>query len=113
MNGTLVLLDNISNPDNLVYEIIVQTMPVEIEEIEPVSVMVEYYAEFDDIELPGEVYAKLSNGQRKAINIDWGTGEEYDPDPDDLTEDNPVVFNLTGTLCDVPRYINHYDTDVL
>ncbi len=106
--GTLVLPENISNPNNEMYEFTVFTCAVEIEGIEPVSVIVDYYTEFDDIDIP-DTYVKLSNGQRRKIGVDWGTGEEYNPDPEDLTEDHPVEFNLTGTLCDVPPYINHYD----
>lgn len=109
--GTLVLPDNISNPNNMLYEFTVYTSPVEIEEIEPVSVIVEYYTEFNDIDLPDTVYANLSNGQRKPIGVEWKS-DGYNPVPDELTEDNPVVFNLSGTLRDVPLYINHYDKDV-
>ncbi len=109
--GTLVLPQNISNPDNLMYEFMVKTNAVEITEIEPVSVMVDYYTDFADINLPDTVYANLSNGQRKAIGVTWN-GDGYNPDPAELTEDNPVVFNLSGTLCDIPPYINHYDTDI-
>lgn len=112
LKGTLVLSDNISNPENLMYEFKIHTMPVEIDEIEPVNVMVDYYTEFSDITLPNTVYIKLTNGQRKQINVDWGTGEGYDPDPADLTEDNPVKYNIDGVLCDIPQYINHYDTDI-
>ena len=109
--GTLVLPENITNPDNLMYEFMVKTNAVEITEIEPVSVIVDYYTEFNDIDLPDTVYANLSNGQRKPIGVTWNS-DGYNPDSDELTEDNPVVFNLSGTLCDVPLYINHYDKDV-
>ena len=106
--GTLVETQNVKNPENLLYEFMVQTFAVGITEVEPASIIVDYYTEFEDINLPQTVNAKLSNGQTKEISVDWGTGEGYNPDPEGLTEDTPVTFTINGTLYDAPQYINLY-----
>lgn len=111
LSGTLVETENVKNPENLLYEFMISTSPVEIIEVETTKVTVDYYTEFEDINLPEKVYVKLSNGQTTEISVDWGTGEGYNPNPDALDEDNPMSFNLQGEFYDVPEYINLYHHD--
>lgn len=107
MSGTFVLPDNIINPDNYIYEFFIQTLPVEIQSIEPVYVTTTMGTLFEDIEKPTQVNALLINGKHQMIDVDWGNGEGYISDSDELTEDNPIQSTVMGELCSIPSYINY------
>lgn len=107
MKGTLVLPENIINPDNLYYNFYLMTDPVNIIYIEPINITVDMGTEFADIEKPTQVNVALSNGKHQMIDVDWGNGDGYIPDSDELTEDNPIQSTVMGELCNKPLYINY------
>lgn len=80
------------------------TNPVGIQSMEPaVTTMGTDFAEIDK---PSQVCVTLQNGKQEWIDVDWGTGEGYISDSDELTEDNPIQSTVIGELVNRPDYIN-------
>lgn len=113
------LPSNIECDEN--YELFfLQTIPVEAEPIEAVSIIVKEGTLFEDIDLPETVPMKLISNitfeeiKTAMVPVDFGNGDGYNPCPDELTEDTPVTFELTGYIADSPdtAYINRAGVDV-
>ncbi len=114
VSGSLQIPSNIAIPeDSLLNEVVVQTLPVEVKkkasrqeeyDIEPISIMVDEGTAFADIEKPETAVVTFNvmgpDGEYKkeTVAIDWGTGEGYDPYPEDLTDETPVEMTVYGTL---------------
>lgn len=106
LTGTFGLPANILNPDQYVYEIFLMTLPVGIKSIEPAYVTTTMGTDFVEIEKPAQVCLTLENGKQQWVDVDWGIGEGYVSDSDELTEDNPIQSIVIGELCNRPDYIN-------
>lgn len=109
--GSYDLPDNISCAPN--YGMIRVTInQVQIEEIKPECLRVPIGTNFADIQdLPTQVSLTLSSvgvdGQHKKamVDVDWGTGEGYNPDPVEWDVDGMVTMVITGNLVNCPQYI--------
>lgn len=105
LNSTLQIPSNIAVPtDTYLSEVILQTIPAEVKEIEPIRIMVGEGTEYGDIEKPeGAVVTFDAMGpdgeyKKKTVEVDWGIGEGYNPYPEDLTEETPVEMTVYGLL---------------
>lgn len=105
IDSTIQVPSNITVPtDALLSEVGLQTVPVNVKEIEPIHIIIGEGTEFGDIEKPETVVVtfdvKGPDGEYKkeSVEVDWGTGEGYTPNPEGLTEETPVDMTVNGTL---------------
>lgn len=105
INGTLQIPSNIAVPTDVsLSEVVLQTNPVEVKSIEPLHIIVDEGAEFENIEKPAtamvtfDVQGPDGEYKKASVEVDWGTGEGYDPYPETLTEEAPVDMTVNGTL---------------
>lgn len=106
LTGTFNLPGNISNPDNYDHQIFLQTMAVAIQTMESAYATTTMGTEFEDIEKPAQIYVTLENGEKVWLDVNWGTGDGYISDSDELTEDHPIQSTVYGELVNKPDYID-------
>ena len=120
LEATFNLPDNIAVPtDVLVTQVSIQILPVEVKEIEPIRIIVGEGTEFEEIEKPEtavltfDVKGPDGEYKKETVEVEWGSGEGYNPYPEDLTEENPVEMTVYGTLAgNIHDYVNEVGVPV-
>lgn len=115
LDGTLKIdAKNITVPtDTDLSEVYLQTDPVDIKAVEEIHVTVSEGTEFEDIEKIGAVVTFDVKGpgekedRKETVEVDWGTGEGYNPYPFGDDEGDSFEIPISGTLAsNVTDYAN-------
>lgn len=112
IEGQFTLPANISNTDNIPFQINLTTLGLEIASIEPCVANTTKGTAFADVQKPETANVTLSNGSVEEIEVNWNSDEGYISDSPELTVDNPIQCTVNGILTNIPAYIDYYNQPV-
>ncbi|MCI9265042.1 MAG: S8 family serine peptidase [Oscillospiraceae bacterium] len=108
-----ILPENITWPSTIESALTITTNKIDIIEVEPLYAVTSEGTPFNEIELPSQATVTLSckgadeKNKKAVIDIDWGLGEGYTPNPDSWDDDGTVTFEILGSLVGCEKYINN------